>query len=82
MKPLWLAAAIKAGKNLDDFLIANANRSGKAKGRKAYPLPRPRDPLPAPVLGTQVVEAFHSQSLNAGIEVEREPEPSKLTAAA
>jgi hypothetical protein len=72
-----LAAAIKAGKNLDDFLIANANRSGKAKGRKAYPLPRPRDPLPAPVLGTQVVEAFH-----AGIEVEREPEPSKLTAAA
>jgi DNA-binding protein H-NS len=42
LKPLWLAAAIKAGKKLDDFLIANANRWAKAKGRKAYLPPRPR----------------------------------------
>ena len=83
LKPLWLAAAIKAGKNLDDFLIANANRSAKAKGRKAYSLPGRRDPLIAPLLGAQTVEAFQTQSLHAGVEVEREPiEPSKLTAAA
>jgi DNA-binding protein H-NS len=81
MKPQWLAAAIKAGKKLDHFLIANANRSAKAKRRKAYSLPRRRDPLPAPMLGTQIVEAFQSQSLNAGVE--REPiEPSNLIAAA
>jgi hypothetical protein len=37
----------------------------------------------APVLGTQIVEAFQSQSLNAGVEIEREPiEASNLTAAA
>jgi DNA-binding protein H-NS len=83
MEPLWLAAAIKAGKKLDHFLIANANRSAKAKGRKVHSLPRRRDPLPAPVLGTQIVEAFQSQSLNAGVELEREPiEPSNLSAAA
>jgi DNA-binding protein H-NS len=89
MKPQWLAAAIKAGKKLDHFLIANANRSAKAKRRKAYSLPRRRDPLPVPVpvpvavLGAQTVEAFQSQSLHAGVEVEREPlEPSNLSAAA
>jgi DNA-binding protein H-NS len=83
MKPLWLAAAIKAGKKLDHFLIANANRSAKAKGRKVHSLPLRRDPVSAPVLGTQIVEAFQSQSLNAGVEIEREPiEASNLTAAA
>jgi DNA-binding protein H-NS len=81
MKPLWLAAAIKAGKKLDDFLIANANRSAKVKRRKAYSLPRRRDPLIAPVLGAQTVEAFQPQLLHA--EVERDPiEPSNLSAAA
>ena len=83
MKPQWLAAAIKAGKKLDHFLIANANRSAKAKRRKAHSLPRRRDPLPAPVLATQTVEAFQPQSLHAGVEVEREPiEPTNLSAAA
>ena len=83
MKPLWLAAAIKAGKKLDHFLIANANRSAKAKGRKVRSLPRRRDPVSAPVLGAQTVEAFQSQSLHAGFEVEREPiEASNLSAAA
>jgi DNA-binding protein H-NS len=83
MKPQWLAAAIKAGKKLDHFLIANAKRSAKAKRRKVHSLPRRRDPLPAPVLGTQIVEAFQSQSLNPGVEVEREPvEARNLSAAA
>jgi DNA-binding protein H-NS len=75
LKPGRLAAAIKAGKNLDDFHIANANRSAKAKEHKAYSLPLPRDPLTAPVLGTQTAEDFNSQSLNAGVEVEVEREP-------
>jgi DNA-binding protein H-NS len=82
LKPPWLAAAIKAGKKLDFFLIANANRSAKAKSRKAYS-PRRRAPLPAPVLGAQTAEDFHAQSLHAVVEVEREPiEPSNLIAAA
>jgi len=34
LKPLWLAAAIKAGKKQDDFLIAGAAKSSKSKGRK------------------------------------------------
>jgi DNA-binding protein H-NS len=33
LKPRWLAAAIKSGKKMDDFLIAGA-RSAKANGRK------------------------------------------------
>src|ERR1700682_3703025 len=33
-KPRWLAAAIKTGKKLDDFLIAGAKPSAKANGRK------------------------------------------------
>jgi hypothetical protein len=75
-------AAIRPGKKLDVLLIANANRSAKVKGRKAYSLPLHRDPLPAPVLGTQTAEDFHAQSLNAGVEVERQPiEPSNLIAA-
>jgi hypothetical protein len=82
LKPPWLAAAIKAGKKLDFFLIANANRSAKTKSRKAYS-PRRRAPLPAPVLGAQTAEDFHAQSLHAVVEVEREPiEPSNLVAAA
>jgi DNA-binding protein H-NS len=34
LKPRWLAAAIKSGKKLDDFLIAGAAPSAKANGRK------------------------------------------------
>ena len=34
LKPRWLAAAIKTGKKLDDFLIAGAKPSLKANGRK------------------------------------------------
>jgi DNA-binding protein H-NS len=34
LKPRWLAAAIKAGKKQDDFLIAGAKSSSKANGRK------------------------------------------------
>jgi hypothetical protein len=34
LKPKWLAAAIKAGKKQDDFLIAGAASSSKANGRK------------------------------------------------
>src|SRR5258708_8845837 len=34
LKPKWLAAAIKAGKKQDDFLIAGAAPSSKANGRK------------------------------------------------
>jgi DNA-binding protein H-NS len=83
LKPARLGAPIKASKKVDDFLIANAKRSAKAKGRKAYAPPRRRHPLLAPVLGTQTVDGFHAQSLQAGVEVEREPiEPSNLTAAA
>ena len=33
LKPRWLAAAIKSGKKMDDFLIAGAS-SSKANGRK------------------------------------------------
>ena len=33
LKPRWLAAAIKSGKKIDDFLIASAP-SSKANGRK------------------------------------------------
>lgn len=34
LKPRWLAAAIKSGKKMDDFLIAGAASSAKANGRK------------------------------------------------
>src|SRR5260370_34756715 len=34
LKPKWLAAAIKAGKKQDDFLVAGAEPSSKPKGRK------------------------------------------------
>ena len=34
LKPRWLAAAIKGGKKLDDFLIAGAASSSKAHGSK------------------------------------------------
>jgi DNA-binding protein H-NS len=34
LRPRWLAAAIKSGKKLDDFLIAGAAPSSKANGRK------------------------------------------------
>jgi DNA-binding protein H-NS len=34
LKPRWLAAAIKAGKKQDDFLITGAKTSAKANGRK------------------------------------------------
>jgi DNA-binding protein H-NS len=34
LKPRWLAAAIKSGKKQEDFLIAGAASSAKAKGRK------------------------------------------------
>ena len=34
LKPRWLAAAIKAGKEPDDFLIPGAEKSAKANGRK------------------------------------------------
>ncbi|MCE0498700.1 MAG: H-NS histone family protein [Methylacidiphilales bacterium] len=34
LKPRWLTAAIKAGKEPDDFLIAGSRPSPKANGRK------------------------------------------------
>jgi DNA-binding protein H-NS len=34
LKPRWLAAAIKAGKKIEDFLIAGSAPSSKANGRK------------------------------------------------
>jgi DNA-binding protein H-NS len=34
LKPRWLAAAIKTGKKMDDFLIAGATHSPKANGRR------------------------------------------------
>jgi DNA-binding protein H-NS len=34
LKPLWLTAAIKAGKKPEDFLIADAAKSSAAKPRK------------------------------------------------
>jgi DNA-binding protein H-NS len=34
LKPRWLAAAIKTGKKVDDFLIAGATPSPKANGRR------------------------------------------------
>jgi DNA-binding protein H-NS len=34
LKPRWLAAAIKAGKKAEDFLISSLARSSKANGRK------------------------------------------------
>jgi len=37
LKPKWLTAAIKAGKNQDDFLIAGATKSTKANGRMKAP---------------------------------------------
>jgi DNA-binding protein H-NS len=40
LKPRWLAAAIKAGKKQDDFLIAGARRSSKANGRTKARKPR------------------------------------------
>jgi hypothetical protein len=80
LKPTRLGVAIKPGKKLDDFLIANANRSAKAKEHKAYSLPLPRDPLPTPVLGIQTAEDFNSQSLNAGVEVEVEVEREPIEA--
>jgi DNA-binding protein H-NS len=80
LKPTRLGVPIKPRKKRDGFLNANANRSPKAKERKDYSLP-PRDPLPAPVLGTQTAEDFRPQSLN--VEVEREPiEAGNLIAAA
>jgi DNA-binding protein H-NS len=39
LRPRWLAAAIKSGKKLDDFLIAGAS-SSKANGRKKARKPR------------------------------------------
>ena len=39
LKPRWLAAAIKSGKKMDDFLIAAAP-SSKANGRKKARKPR------------------------------------------
>jgi hypothetical protein len=39
LKPRWLAAAIKSGKKMDDFLIAGAS-SSKANGRKKARKPR------------------------------------------
>jgi DNA-binding protein H-NS len=40
LKPRWLAAAIKTGKKLDDFLIAGASPSSKPNGRKKARKPR------------------------------------------
>jgi DNA-binding protein H-NS len=40
LKPRWLAAAIKSGKKLDDFLISGSVASTKAKGRKKARKPR------------------------------------------
>lgn len=37
LKPRWLAAAIKSGKKLDDFLIAVPAKEGVAKGVKKKP---------------------------------------------
>jgi DNA-binding protein H-NS len=34
LKPRWLTAAIKGGKNIEDFAIAGATTSSKANGRK------------------------------------------------
>ena len=34
LKPRWLTAAIKGGKNLEDFAIVGATTSSKANGRK------------------------------------------------
>jgi DNA-binding protein H-NS len=34
LKPRWLAAAIKTGKKMDDFLIAGASPSPKTNGRR------------------------------------------------
>jgi DNA-binding protein H-NS len=34
LKPRWLAAAIKTGKKMDDFLIAGASPSPKINGRR------------------------------------------------
>ena len=34
LKPRWLAAAIKAGKELDDFLIPSAGKASAAKPTK------------------------------------------------
>jgi DNA-binding protein H-NS len=39
LKPRWLAAAIKSGKKMDDFLIARA-QSSKTNGRKKARKPR------------------------------------------
>jgi DNA-binding protein H-NS len=40
LKPRWLAAAIKSGKKLDDFLIDGASSSSRANGRKKARKPR------------------------------------------
>jgi DNA-binding protein H-NS len=40
LKPRWLAAAIKTGKQLDDFLIAGSVTASKANGRKKTRKPR------------------------------------------
>jgi DNA-binding protein H-NS len=40
LKPRWLAAAIKSGKKMDDFLIAGTAGSSKANGRKKARKPR------------------------------------------
>ena len=40
LKPRWMAAAIKSGKKMDDFLIAGAAPSAKANGRKKARKPR------------------------------------------
>jgi DNA-binding protein H-NS len=34
LKPRWLAAAIKSGKKLDDFLIPGASESAAKRGKK------------------------------------------------
>jgi DNA-binding protein H-NS len=34
LKPRWLTAAIKSGKNIEDFAIAGVTTSSKANGRK------------------------------------------------
>jgi DNA-binding protein H-NS len=40
LKPRWLAAAIKSGKKMENFLIASAAPSSKANGRKKARKPR------------------------------------------
>jgi DNA-binding protein H-NS len=40
LKPRWLAAAIKSGKKIDDFLVAGAAQSSKANGRRKARKPR------------------------------------------